>query len=47
MAAALGKADDVLGGVDTSPLEAKSTVGLYTGKDNRGQQVEEVKVCGW
>ena len=41
---ALGKADDVLGGVDTSTLETRATVGLYTGKDNRGQQVKEVKV---
>lgn len=30
--------------VDTSTLETRATVGLYTGKDNRGQQVEEVKV---
>ncbi len=44
---ALGKADDVLGGVDTSTLETRATVGLYTGKDNRGQQVEEVKVKVW
>ena len=41
---ALGKVDDMLETVDTSTLETRATVGLYTGKDNRGQQVEEMKV---
>ena len=41
---ALGKVDDMLETVDTSTLETRATVGLYTGKDNRGQQLEEVKV---
>ena len=41
---ALGKAGDVLGGADTSTLETRATVGLYTGKDSRGDQVTQRKV---
>ena len=41
---ALGKAADVLGGADTSTLETRATVGLYTGKDSRGDQVTQRKV---
>lgn len=41
---ALGQVGDMLGSVDTSTLETRATVGLYTGKDNQGQQVEEMRV---
>lgn len=44
VATALGKAGDVLGGADTSTLETRATVGLYTGKDSRGDQVTQRKV---
>ena len=40
---ALEDANNVLGGADTSNLETKATVGLYTGPDNRGNPVEERK----
>ena len=40
----MDSAGKVLIGKDTSDLETRATVGLYTGKDNRGNQVEERKV---
>ena len=40
---ALEDANNVLGGADTSNLETRATVGLYTGPDNRGNPVEERK----
>ena len=41
---ALRKADEMFETVDTSTLETRATVGLYTGKDNQGQQVERMQV---
>ena len=41
---ALRKADGMFETVDTSTLETRATVGLYTGKDNQGQQVEGMQV---
>ena len=44
----IGKSIDDVGkvliGKDTSNLETKATVGLYTGQDKRGNSVEERKV---
>ena len=44
----IGKSIDGVGkaliGKETSNLEARATVGLYTGQDNRGNSVEERKV---
>ena len=44
VATALRQVGDMLGSVDTSTLETRATVGLYTGKDNQGQPVEEMQV---
>ena len=41
---ALRKADEMFEAVDTSTLETRATVGLYTRKDNQGQQVERMQV---
>ncbi len=41
---ALEGAGRVLGTTDTSTLETRATVGLYTGTDNGGNQVEERRV---
>ena len=35
---------NLLEGIDTSNLETRATVGLYTGPDNRGNQVEKRRV---
>ena len=41
----MGKVGNMLEGVDTSTLETRATVGLYTGKSNRGEPVTQRK--GW
>ena len=41
---ALNKVGNMLEGIDTSTLETRATVGLYTGKNNRGDQVTQRKV---
>ena len=41
---ALERSESLLGGRDRSVLEIRTTVGLYTGADNRGNPVESLKV---
>ena len=40
----LNKVGNMLEGIDTSTLETRATVGLYAGKNNRGDQVTQLKV---